>query len=296
VGMSADDDETIGDVRNLEDLCAAVDRARPEVVFHLAAQPLVQESVRDPVTTYGTNVMGTVHLLEAVRRTPSVAAVVVVTSDKCYENDGRSEPYGEGEAMGGHDPYSSSKGAAELVAAAYRRTYFSTGPPVATARAGNVIGGGDWSKDRLIPDLVRALAADRDPRLRFPGAVRPWQHVLDALNGYLMLADRLLADGTPFAGAWNFGPSESSGCTVAAIAEMFLASWGSAHRCIIESTVAPNEAPSLRLDSSRARMLLGWSPHLDIAPAIDTTARWYRAWLGGADMRVFTLTDVAQFA
>jgi CDP-glucose 4,6-dehydratase len=286
-------DSTIGDVRNADDVAAAMVRAQPDVVFHLAAQPIVRVALADPVGTYATNIMGTVHVLDAVRTAPTVAAVVVVTSDKCYENTGRREPYDENDTLGGADPYSSSKGAAELVAAAYRRTYFAGGPALATARAGNVIGGGDWSRDRLVPDIVRALVADRDPQLRYPGAMRPWQHVLDAIAGYELLAEHLLAEGSHFARSWNFGPAPYSECTVVDLAELFLAAWGTRHRPVIVSQTAPHEEAILRLDSDRARSELGWLPAHDLMSAVHATARWYRAWHDGDDVRERTYDDVA---
>ena len=293
VQLDREVDSTIGDVRDAAAVATAVARARPEIVFHLAAQPLVRASIDDPVATYATNVMGTVHVLEAVRRVPTIEAVVVVTSDKCYENIGRAEPYAEDDPLGGADPYSSSKGASELVTAAFRRTYFADGPAVATARAGNVIGGGDWSRDRLVPDLVRALIAAQNPRLRYPGATRPWQHVLDALAGYELLAQRLLDDRSRFARSWNFGPAPYSECTVAELGDLFLAAWGTTQRCVIASQTAPHEEAILRLDSERARRELGWLPVHDLAGAVHATARWYRAWHDGDDVRAQTFDDVA---
>jgi CDP-glucose 4,6-dehydratase len=287
---------TLADIRDLRALEAALARARPEVVFHLAAQPIVRESIEDPLNTFSVNVMGTANVLDAIRRTPSVRAVVVVTSDKCYENVGWPWPYRENEAMGGEDPYSSSKGCAELVTSAYRRTYFSrAAPAIATARAGNVIGGGDWSRDRLVPDVVRALTGDRDPVLRYPGAIRPWQHVLDAINGYVMLAEALLRDGPRFADGWNFGPSESSACTVVDLARRFLRAWGSERSPIVESAVAPHEAFTLRLDSSRARQSLEWRPRLEMDDAIAWTAQWYRAWHDGEGAAAVTARQIEGF-
>lgn len=295
--LASDIETTFADIRDLNALENALAAQRPEVVFHLAAQPIVRESIEDPLATFGTNVMGTANLLDAIRRTPSVRAVVIVTSDKCYDNTGGPWPYRENEAMGGKDPYSASKGCAELVTAAYRATYFSEGlPAIATARAGNVIGGGDWSRDRLIPDIVRALTAGRDPVLRFPGAVRPWQHVLDAIGGYVALAEALLRDGTRFASAWNFGPSESSACTVADVARRVLAAWGSSRDVVTESLVAPNEAFTLRLDSSRARLLLDWKPLLEIDAAVAWTAQWYRAQAQGGDAVALTQQQLRAFA
>jgi CDP-glucose 4,6-dehydratase len=274
---------TFGDVRDAATVDAWLTAQRPSVVFHLAAQPLVLQSVADPVGTYATNVMGTVHVLDALRRTSSVTAAVVVTSDKCYENAGWDWPYRESDPMGGKDPYSSSKGAAELVVSAYRRTYFESGPAVASARAGNVIGGGDWSTDRIVPDIVRALEAGREPVLRFPRAVRPWQHVLDALAGYIRLAERLQSDRDAATG-WNFGPAESSVRTVADLTEGFLAAWGTGGRHAYDPAGAKHDAASLRLDSSRARLHLGWQPKLDFDQAVAWTAEWYRGWHAGHDV------------
>jgi CDP-glucose 4,6-dehydratase len=287
---------TLADIRDLAALEAALNRAQPEVVFHLAAQPIVRESIEDPLNTFSVNVMGTANVLDAIRRTPSVRAVVIVTSDKCYENVGWPWPYRENEAMGGEDPYSSSKGCAELVTSAYRRTYFAAGAPaVASARAGNVIGGGDWSRDRLVPDVVRALTGDRAPVLRYPGAIRPWQHVLDAVNGYAMLAQALLRDGTRFAEGWNFGPSESSVCNVADLAQRFLRAWGSERTAVVESAVAPHEAFTLRLDSTRARQSLAWRPHLELDDAIAWSAQWYREWYDGAGAAAATAAQIERF-
>jgi CDP-glucose 4,6-dehydratase len=296
LALSADTETTFADIRDLPALEASLARAQPEVVFHLAAQPIVRASIEDPLATYSVNVMGTAHVLDAIRRTPSVRAVVIVTSDKCYENVGWPWPYRETEAMGGEDPYSSSKGCAELVTSAYRRTYFSEGKPaVASARAGNVIGGGDWSRDRLIPDLVRALAENRAPALRYPGAIRPWQHVLDAINGYVMLAESLLRDGGCFAEGWNFGPSESSACTVAELTQRFLSAWGTERRALVESAAAPHEAFTLRLDSTRARLSLGWRPRLELDDAITWTAAWYRAWHDGTSVAQATQRQIERF-
>ncbi|HEY5339621.1 MAG TPA: CDP-glucose 4,6-dehydratase [Candidatus Aquilonibacter sp.] len=297
LSLSADTETTFADIRDLPALEASLARAQPEVVFHLAAQPIVRESIEDPLATYSVNVMGTAHVLDAIRRMPSVRAVVIVTSDKCYENVGWPWPYRETEAMGGEDPYSSSKGCAELVTSAYRRTYFPEGTPaVASARAGNVIGGGDWSRDRLIPDLVRALAENRAPALRYPGAIRPWQHVLDAINGYVMLAEALLRDGRRYAEGWNFGPSESSACTVADLTQRFLCAWGTEHRALVESAVAPHEAFTLRLDSTRARLSLNWRPRLELDDAITWTAEWYRAWHDGTSVAEATQRQIERFA
>ncbi len=296
LSLSAEMDTTFGDIRDLPALEASLARAQPEVVFHLAAQPIVRESIEDPLATYSVNIMGTAHVLDALRRAPSVRAAVIVTSDKCYENVGWAWPYRETEALWGDDPYSSSKGCAELVTSAYRRTYFSDGrPAVASARAGNVIGGGDWSRDRLIPDLVRALTENRNPTLRFPGAIRPWQHVLDAINGYAMLAQALLRDGRRCAEAWNFGPSESSACNVADLAQQFLRAWGTERVAMVESAVAPHEAFTLRLDSTLARLRLDWRPQLELADAIAWTAEWYRVWNDRANVAEVTQRQIDRF-
>jgi len=274
-----------GDVRELAAVEAAVRAARPEVVFHLAAQPLVRLSYEQPVETYATNVMGTAHVLEACRRIDGVRAVVCVTSDKCYENREWVWPYREGDPMGGHDPYSSSKGAAELVVSAYRRSFFQAGTRVASVRAGNVIGGGDWAADRLVPDIVRALLAGELPQIRNPDSVRPWQHVLDALSGYLLVAERLLENGNQFACGWNFGPSDEDARPVRWIVERMLAASGSTLKWEQPEGAQPHEATLLRLDSSKARSELGWVPRLRLEDALRKVVEWHSDVAGGADAR-----------
>jgi CDP-glucose 4,6-dehydratase len=295
LGLGARMESVIGDIRDPAAVDAVLRRAEPTIVFHLAAQALVLTAIVDPIATFATNVMGTAHLLDAVRRAPSVEAVVVVTSDKCYENVGWEWPYRENDPMGGKDPYSSSKGCAELVTSAFRRTYFNTGARVASARAGNVIGGGDWSRDRIIPDIARALSGDRDPVLRFPNAVRPWQHVLDAVAGYTLLAERLM-EGEDVTTGWNFGPDESSACTAAEVAERFMTAWGRRPSYRIETAGAEHEAQFLRLDSSLARGILGWSSQLALDDAIQWTATWYREWHDGGDLRALTSSQLARYA
>src|SRR6266446_3873476 len=265
----------VADVTDLAALEAAVAAARPSVVFHLAAQSLVRRSYAAPVGTFATNVLGTVHVLEAVRRTPSVEAVVVVTSDKCYENRERPQGYHEDEPLGGHDPYSASKAAAELVAAAYRRSFFARGPRLATARAGNVIGGGDWAEDRLVPDLVRAQAVGTSLALRSPDATRPWQHVLECLHGYLQLGARLVEGKREFASAWNFGPAPEDNRTVAMVLEGLRAHWPDLrwHNGKVDTL---HEAQLLYLDSSKARNSLGWRPVWSLNETLVATATWYR--------------------
>lgn len=285
-----------GDVRDGASLDAAMRNQNPEIVFHLAAQSLVRRSYADPVGTYETNVMGTVRLLEAVRRTPSVTACLVVTSDKCYENREWMWGYRENEPLGGHDPYSSSKGCTELVAAAYRRSYFNESSPlVATARAGNVIGGGDWAEDRLIPDLIRAFDAGMEAEIRYPAAVRPWQHVLEPLSGYLMLAERLAAGDRVFCDGWNFGPSPDDARQVSWIADTLVESWGAPAAWRVNGQPVPHEAHHLRLDSTKARTILGWTPKLTLPVALEWLVEWYKAARAGADMREITNVQIDRY-
>ncbi len=286
---------TIADVRNAEKLEQAMRQARPEIIFHLAAQPLVRYSYEQPAETYAINVMGTVHMLEAVRATPKVKAVVNVTSDKCYENREWVWGYRENEAMGGFDPYSSSKGCAELVTSCYRKSFLEpAGVALASARAGNVIGGGDWAADRLIPDFLRAMDADETLKIRSPQSTRPWQHVLEPLSGYLMLAEQLYVNGTDFAEAWNFGPGDEDARPVRWIVERLAAiqrdvKW----QC--DETPQPHEANCLKLDSSKARTRLNWEPRWRLQTALQKTLEWHQAWRNGGDMRAFTLNQIAQY-
>jgi len=292
-----------GDVRNLAPLAEALRAADPEIVIHMAAQAIVRDSYDDPVATFSTNIMGTVNLLEAVRHVPSVKAVIVVTTDKCYENREWVWGYRENEPLGGHDPYSSSKACAELVAAAYRRSFFTASPQdpegsgqphLATARAGNVIGGGDWAKDRLIPDCVRALSAGEKLLIRHPSAVRPWQHVLEPLTGYLMLAARLCSEGASFADAWNFGPSEEDARPVGWIVER-LATTIPGFAWEKDGRLQPHEASHLRLESSKARARLGWRHRWPLETALDKTMAWYEAWRQGGNMREVSLRQIADY-
>ena len=287
-----------GDLRDLETLTSALADARPEIVFHLAAQSLVRESYEHPVETFSTNVLGTVHLLEAVRHTPSVRAVVIVTTDKCYENREWLWPYRENEAMGGHDPYSSSKGCAELVTSAYRRSFFADSSTVITsARAGNVIGGGDFARDRLIPDIVRGMTRGETIHIRSPHAVRPWQHVLEPLAGYLRLAERSFQDGSKVAEAWNFGPDDSDTRTVGWIVEKMIDRWPGA-QWTRDAGSHPHEAGLLKLDSSKARARLGWQPRLPLEQSLDWLIEWYRAYAADAStskMREQTLEQIRRY-
>jgi CDP-glucose 4,6-dehydratase len=283
---------TIAEIRDTEKLTRTMQAARPEIVLHLAAQPLVRYSYTAPVETYAVNVMGTVNLLEAVRATPGVRAVVNVTTDKCYENREGVWPYRENEAMGGYDPYSSSKGCSELVTAAYRRSYLEpAGIHLASARAGNVIGGGDWANDRLIPDFLRALDAGQALIIRSPKATRPWQHVLEPLSGYVTLAEKLYTEGNEYADAWNFGPVEADVRSVQWIVEHLCAAMpDTAWQCDMASQ--PHEANYLNLDSSKAKARMGWYPRWNLENALAKTLDWYQAWKQGADMHGVSLTQL----
>lgn len=283
-----------GDIRDQATLEAAVRDARPEVVFHLAAQPLVRLSYEQPVETYATNVMGTAHLLDACRRSPDVRAIVCATSDKCYENHERDRPYREDDRMGGHDPYSSSKGAAELVISAYRRSFFGKGAKVASVRAGNVIGGGDWAADRLVPDIVRALLAGEPPLIRNPDSIRPWQHVLDALSGYLLVAERLLEGRDEFACGWNFGPADDDTQPVRWIVERMLGVWDGKLGWQQPKGPQPHEAALLKLDSSKARTELGWKPRLSLEEALGKVVEWHAEVASGVDAREVSRRQLAE--
>jgi CDP-glucose 4,6-dehydratase len=280
-----------GDVGDIECLRRVVDQARPEIVFHLAAQSLVRQSLERPVETYVTNVIGTAHVLEVVRHAPDVRAVVIVTSDKCYAKS--DAPHAESDPLGGDDPYSSSKAGAELVTAAYRASFFNNRAiGIASARAGNVIGGGDWARHRLIPDIITALLRNEPMRLRSPRAIRPWQHVLDPLHGYLLLAEGLFAGQRELATAWNFGPSEER--DVRGVAEQFLREWGGG---ALEIAPEPGsvEAPVLRIDSSAARRALGWRPRVPFDTALSWTVEWYRGYVDGLPPRELAARDLARF-
>ncbi len=278
-GLAERMQSVFGDIREPDALTRSLQKAEPGIVVHLAAQPLVRRSYREPVETFATNVMGTVHVLEAVRRTHSVRAAVIVTSDKCYENREWMWGYREDEAMGGRDPYSASKGCAELVTSAYRWSFFERGgrlPAVATVRAGNVIGGGDWGEDRLVPDAVRAIDRGQPLIVRNPKSVRPWQHVLEPLAGYLELAEKLYTEGDKWAGAWNFGPRDEDIVTVADLATMVIRFWGRGEWEAAPEPEAPREARYLKLDCSKARQILGWRPRLTLEEAVGMTVAWYR--------------------
>jgi CDP-glucose 4,6-dehydratase len=285
---------TIADIRDEVALVRAMQAAEPEIVIHLAAQPLVRYSYNHPVETYTVNVIGTVNLMEAVRRTTSVRALVNITSDKCYENREWLWAYRENEPMGGYDPYSSSKGCTELITTAYRRSFMeSVGIHLASARAGNVIGGGDWAADRLVPDFFRAWDSDQKLLIRFPNAIRPWQHVLEPLSGYLTLAEKLFSEGKPFAEAWNFGPENSDARSVEWVVEYLSKQTGSSWHC--PTGAQPHEAHYLKLDISKAKHHLGWQPRWNIVTALDRTLDWHQAWKGGKDMAVKSLDQIREY-
>ncbi|SDD41347.1 CDP-glucose 4,6-dehydratase [Paracoccus isoporae] len=294
-------DSRFADINDAAALRAAVAGFAPELIVHMAAQAIVRDSYDTPVETFATNVVGTANVLEIARQSASVRGVVVVTSDKCYENNEWDWGYREVDPLGGSDPYSASKACTELVAQAYRRSYFSApdAARLASVRAGNVIGGGDWAAHRLIPDIVRATAAGEDVTIRNPASVRPWQHVLEPLSGYLMIAARLLGDDRDaVSGAWNFGPDTESTVPVGEVCALFARLWGEGGpRFVMQSNPdAPHEAGLLRLDSTKARLHLGWRPRLGLADALALTTDWYRAQAGGADMRQITLDQIAAYA
>lgn len=289
-----------GDVRDYCDLERVVIESEPEVLIHMAAQPLVRFSYSNPIETYATNVMGTVHVLEAARKVDSLRSTVVVTTDKCYENREWVWGYRENEPMGGFDPYSSSKGCAELVTSSYRQSFFKANSEglanaIATARAGNVIGGGDWSEDRLIPDSIKAFNSDRPLLIRNPMATRPWQHVLEPLSGYLVLAQALYAEGEKFASAWNFGPNDEDACSVQDVVEKLIGKWGGSARWLKDGLDQPHEANLLKLDCSKAKMQLGWVPKWNLEVALENTYQWYKAQKCGADMREITLEQIHKY-
>ena len=284
----------IGDIRNLQQLSQSIRAFNPDVLLHLAAQPLVRLSYKEPVETYSTNVMGTVNVLEAARHTPNLKSVVIITTDKCYENHEWEWGYRENEPMGGHDPYSNSKGCAELVVSAYQRSFFHTPDTaaVASARAGNVIGGGDWAEDRLIPDILRAFEKQQSVIIRNPLSTRPWQHVLEPLSGYLVLAQRLWQDGKAFAEGWNFGPKEDDCQPVQWILDKMVHFWGNGAHYEIDKSEQPHEANFLKLDCSKAATRLKWHPQWRLADTLEKIVHWHRSWLQGADMQTRCLYEI----
>lgn len=295
--VAAGMESEIADIRDAAALQRSLQTFRPDIVIHMAAQPLVRLSYREPVETYATNVMGTVHLLEAVRSCDSVRAIVNVTTDKCYENREWLWGYRENEAMGGHDPYSSSKGCAELVTAAYQRSFFHLpgSAALASARAGNVIGGGDWAEDRLIPDILRAFEAGRPVIIRHPHATRPWQHVLEPLSGYLTLAEQLWKEGHAFAEGWNFGPAEGDARPVRWIVEQLVADWGRDASWQLDGDQHVHEAGYLKLDCSKAHARLHWYPVWSLASTLRRIVDWQQACLAGADMQAHCLREITDY-
>ena len=295
-------DSRISDIRDRVALTKAITEFQPDVVFHLAAQPLVRESYLYPVETFETNVMGTVNLLDSIRSCESVRSVVVITTDKCYENKEWVWGYRENEAMGGYDPYSSSKGCSELVISSYRRSFFNPveygikhSVSIASARAGNVIGGGDWAKDRLIPDILSAVMEPKPVIIRSPNAIRPWQHVLEPLSGYLLLAQRLYQDGVIFADAWNFGPNDSDAKSVEWIVKKMCGLWKDNRGYVIDSNPQPHEASYLKLDCSKARQILGWNPVWNLETSLKKIVEWAEHYRIGSNMENISKTQIFKF-
>ena len=287
----------IGDIRDRDTLCKVISDAAPEIVIHMAAQALVRYSYDHPVETYDVNVMGTIHLLEAIRQCQSVQAALVVTSDKCYQNQERDQGYREDEPMGGHDPYSSSKGCTELVVSAYRNSFFTqrTQVALASARAGNVIGGGDWATDRLIPDIVRAFNNGESALIRNPNAIRPWQHVLEALSGYLVLLEKMCNNRDSYSEGWNFGPDDDDAKPVSCVADILANRWGKAKWSAENNPDAPHEAFTLRLDCSKAKFRLQWQPTLKLDVALDWIVEWYRCYYDGGDIKTLSEQHIEEF-
>ena len=294
-------EDTRGDINDLEKITASLTEFAPEIVIHMAAQPLVRLSYADPLLTYKTNVIGTANVLEAVRKTPSVRAVVSVTTDKCYENKEWAWGYRESDPLGGYDPYSSSKACAEIVTAAYRQSFFNVNTfdqhrcGIATGRAGNVIGGGDWSDDRLLPDLVRGFLRGEAVRIRRPKSIRPWQHVLEPLWGYMRLAEELYNGNAAAAAAWNFGPQDDDAWPVSRIVEKMVAVWGNGASWVLDPDPGVHEAGYLKLDASKARAELGWRPSLRMDTTLEWLVQWYRAQAAGEDMHALTLQQIEQY-
>jgi CDP-glucose 4,6-dehydratase len=289
-------DHRIADIRDANMVTRIVSDTQPEIIMHLAAQPLVRRSYADPVESFAINVLGTANVLNAARQAKDLKAIVSVTTDKCYENVGQVKGYVEGDRLGGHDPYSNSKACAELVSQCFRDSFFAAASiGVATARAGNVIGGGDYSADRLVPDAARAFSANRDLEIRNPDAVRPWQHVIEPLSGYLLLAERLALDPVRYAGGWNFGPPQEDMAPVSRVIDLLAAQWGRSKGYIRQPGDHPHEAAMLTLDSSKACHELGWAPRLSLEQATGWSAEWYRAVEAGVDARVLSQMQIRQY-
>ncbi|NYS59723.1 CDP-glucose 4,6-dehydratase [Vreelandella salicampi] len=287
----------LADIRDLSTLTHSMATFDPDVLIHMAAQPLVRLSYHEPVETYSTNVMGSLHVLEAARHCPNLRVIVNVTTDKCYENQEWVWGYRENEPMGGHDPYSSSKACAELLTAAYRNSYFHlpNAPALASARAGNVIGGGDWARDRLIPDILWAFEQGRAVKIRNPNAIRPWQHVLEPLGGYLVLAEKLWEQGSHYAQAWNFGPRDEDARPVAWILDRMAQCWGPGASWVKDDAPQPHEAHYLKLDTSKARAVLGWSPTWALETTLSRIVEWHHGWRKGDDVRLRCLNEIEAY-
>lgn len=292
---------TIGDIRDFQKLKATINQTKPEIIIHMAAQPLVRASYKDPIETYSTNVMGTVNLLEAIRQTSGIKVVVNVTTDKCYENREWHWGYRENESMGGYDPYSNSKGCSEMVTSSFRNSFFNPkeykkhGLALASARAGNVIGGGDWAEARLIPDFIRAITKGEELLIRSPNAIRPWQYVLEPLNGYLTLAARLYEKGPRYAEAWNFGPDDTDAQNVEWITQKICENWGDNASYRIDTNPQPHEANYLKLDCSKAKAELDWYPRWNIQKTLSSIVEWNKAWLAGDNLRQTCLNQIDDF-
>jgi len=301
VSVESGMESQISDICDYEALKNSILEFQPEIVFHMAAQPLVRLSYDSPVETYQTNVMGTVNLLDICRKQSGIKAIVNITSDKCYENKEWVWSYRENEPMGGYDPYSNSKGCAELVTSSFRSSYFNTnnydehGVGLASVRAGNVIGGGDWALDRLIPDIINAFENNKAVEIRSPHAIRPWQHVLEPLSGYLLIAEKLYSQGPNYSEAWNFGPSDTDAQPVEQVVGLLSNAWGDEAEWFISEGEHPHEAHYLKLDCSKAKMRLGWKPIWNLETTIEKIAAWYKAWLSNEDMRSYTLSEIQAY-
>lgn len=286
----------IGDICHADTVRKCMAAFQPEIVIHMAAQSLVRQSYIQPVETYATNVMGTVHVLEAARQLESVRCILNITTDKCYENQGWPWGYRENDPMGGHDPYSSSKGCAELVSSAYRRSFFQSGGiALATARAGNVIGGGDWAADRLIPDILRAFELGQPAFIRSPNSIRPWQHILEPLSGYMALVQALWTEGHLFAEGWNFGPNDDDAKPVRWIVERMVSTWGDDASWLTDSGIHPHEANYLKLDTSKSRQRLAWKPRWSLDMTLNKIIDWHKAWLSQQDMQSHCLKEILDY-
>jgi CDP-glucose 4,6-dehydratase len=300
-GVAKEMDSLRADIRDLDKIKNIFNEVRPEIVFHLAAQPLVRYSYSEPVETYQTNVMGTLNILEAIRGVDSVRAAVMITTDKCYENREWEWGYRENEPMGGHDPYSSSKGCAELLIASYRNSYFSSSTydehktAIASVRAGNVIGGGDWAEDRLIPDIIRAVKSNTVVHIRNPNAIRPWQHVLEPLDGYIELAEKLFVSGDEYAEAWNFGPKEEDAKSVQWIVEKMTEQWSEEAGWVVDTGEHPHEANYLKLDCSKSYTRLDWSPKWPLRLALEKIIEWHKEENNDANMKLATLSQIESY-